>query len=89
VLQAVVAVAVLASAWHISSLMQTSLQDGVDELDDDPQPCRPTSARPATKIDFITEFASVLDITLAPGPWVGKLDRNTYRLAAHISYVTG
>src|SRR6185437_3264427 len=40
-LQAMVAVAVLASAWHICCLMQISLQDG-DELDDD-QACRVAS----------------------------------------------
>jgi hypothetical protein len=63
VAQAEVAVAVLASARHISSFTQSSLQVSVvfdDELD--PHPCTAPSANPTTSNDPITAETVFLDI---------------------------
>jgi hypothetical protein len=64
-LQSVVAVAVLASAWHIASLMQISLQDGVDELEPPPHPCTTPTRKPTLKIALAIDIILLFGITRA------------------------
>jgi hypothetical protein len=85
-MHSVLAVAVLASISHISPFTQVSMQEGVEELELEPQPWAAPSTKPATKRDLTTRLFSVIVITLAPwGTLLKGGDRITEFRAASIS----